>query len=153
MKKVVYGVSNVIPAILHHAYYTSPSLLTISPPIYTLPIAPRFRPFPTLYFTTLPITSLHFLTLLDDFHFTSLPFITLNDFPHTLFFFLTIPLSAPSCNFFPLCYGLSDTLCHSIFPYTNMAVCSTDQAKLLCCCTGSGHIQVNVHLLHNCWQF
>ena len=23
MKKVVYGVSNVIPAILHHAYYTS----------------------------------------------------------------------------------------------------------------------------------
>jgi hypothetical protein len=44
--------------------------------IYTLPIAPRFHPFPTLHFTTLPITSLHFLTLLDDFHFTSLHFTT-----------------------------------------------------------------------------
>ena len=49
MKIVLYRVSNVIPTILHRAYYTSPSLLTILPPIYTLPIAPRFHPFPTLH--------------------------------------------------------------------------------------------------------
>ena len=47
-----------LPPYCTHAYYTSPSLLTTLPPIYTLPIAPRFHPFPTLHFATLPITSL-----------------------------------------------------------------------------------------------
>ena len=64
------------PPYYTHAYYTNPLLLNNLPPIYTIPIAPRFHPFPTLHFTTLPITllhftSLHFLTFLDDFHYTS----------------------------------------------------------------------------------
>ena len=39
--------------------------------MYILSITRRFHPFPTLHFTALPFTSLHFYTRLDDFHFTS----------------------------------------------------------------------------------
>ena len=107
-------VSNIFPTILHTSFYPRPSLLTTLPPIYILPITPRFHPFPTLHFTTLPFTSLHFTSLhytsrwfslhftslhfqmiftslhytsrWFSLHFTSLPFTTLfNDFPHTFF--------------------------------------------------------------------
>jgi len=42
-KKVLYIVSNIFPTILHTRFYLSPSLLTTLPPIYILPITPRFQ--------------------------------------------------------------------------------------------------------------
>ena len=96
VKKVQYVISNGFPIILHHGYYISPSLLTTLPPIYTLPITPRFHPFPTLHFTTLPITLLHFTALFNTFRWFSLHFLPLhfkvislthlnNRFPYPLF--------------------------------------------------------------------
>jgi len=85
VKKVLYIVSNVFPTILPtHAFYTSPSLHTTLPPIYTLPITPRFHSFPTLHFATLFYT-------LDDFYFTSLHFLSLHFLiiSRTLYFSLT----------------------------------------------------------------
>jgi len=45
---------------LHTRFYPSPSISTTLPSIYILPITPRFHPFPTLHFTSLPFTSLHY---------------------------------------------------------------------------------------------
>ena len=58
-KKVLYTVSNIFPTILHTRFYPSPSIFTTLPPIYILPITPRFHPFPSLRYTPL-----HFATLL-----------------------------------------------------------------------------------------
>ena len=71
-RKVLYIVSNIFSHHIAHTFYPSPWLLTTLPPIYILPITPRFHPFPTLHFTTLPFTSLHFTSL----HF-SMIFLTL----------------------------------------------------------------------------
>ena len=45
---------------MHTRFYPSPSIFPNLPPIYILPITPRFHPFPTLHFTTITFTSLHY---------------------------------------------------------------------------------------------
>jgi len=55
---------------LHIRFYPSPLLLTTLPLIYIL--------YAALHYTSSHFISLHFFTLLDDLHFTSLPFITLS---------------------------------------------------------------------------
>ena len=46
---------------LHTRFYPSPSIFTTLPPIYILPITPRFHPFPTLHLVHFP--SLHYTFL------------------------------------------------------------------------------------------
>jgi hypothetical protein len=61
--------------------------------------------FTSLHFPSLHFTSLHFFTLLDDFHFTSLPLTTLlNGFQHTFFFLQLISIIA----FLTLFFRVSD---------------------------------------------
>ena len=67
-KNVLYIVSNIFSPLYCTHVFTP--VLRFSPLYYPyayiLPITPRFHPFPTLHFTTLPFTSLQFFTLLDD---------------------------------------------------------------------------------------
>jgi hypothetical protein len=58
-ESTVYSFLMFWPPYCTDAYYTSPSLLTNLPPVYALPIAPRFHSFPTLHFATRTITSFH----------------------------------------------------------------------------------------------
>ena len=88
----------------HIAHSLITPVLRFSPlyhPYTSFPLHPAFT-------LSLRCASLHILPLLDDFHFTSLPFITLlDDFPHTLFFFNTPQqsLSLPSFSRYFVCRG------------------------------------------------